>query len=83
MFGFCSFRVLIYEPNYRLNIRITKYFAIDAATTYASIVCLLGMLEPLFFKLFPKILNYKNSKQHIETVAQRYIMEIYASNETI
>ncbi len=70
----CSvFPSMGYEPNYTLNFHITKYFGVHAATIYAIIVCLLGMLEPLSFKLFPKILNYKNNKKHIETVVQRYI----------
>ncbi len=62
MFSFGSFRVPEYEPDYSQNFDPTKYFAVNGAKTYPIILGLLGMLEPPFFKLFPKFLNYNNNR---------------------
>ncbi len=67
-FSLYLFRLPEYEPVYSQNIGTTKYFAVDAATTYSSTLGLVGLLQPLFGKQFPKFLKYKSNKNTYESV---------------
>ncbi len=58
----CSFRPSEYEPDYSQNFGRTKYFAVYDAKTYYITLTLLGVLQPSFFKLFSKLLNYNNNR---------------------
>ncbi len=63
-----SFRSSEYEPIYSQNFGSTKYVAVYAAKTYSNTLCLLGLLQPPFFNLFPRFLNFKNNRNTYEYI---------------
>ncbi len=57
-----SFRPPEYASDLMENFGRTKYFTVYAAKVYSITLGLLGMLQPPFFKPFPKFLNYNKHR---------------------
>ncbi len=61
-------------PTFRICTRLlkifgrTKYYAVNAAKTYSMIASLLGVLQPFFFKPFPKFVNYNKHRNTYEYI---------------
>ncbi len=54
------FRQPEYAPDLHQKFGETYFVAVYVPETYAVILILLGLLQHIFFKPFPKFLNYKN-----------------------